>query len=152
MDALIKLLTINKEFVFSGKIEDLRRILKDSKDINYEVLSKRELKFTPDVSWGTMKMSGGVNFGINVRAFLADEGSDQLRIKFKTSVRPEHYFLIVLFLFFFAGAIFSDESKWMILYIFGLWIICHSWFQFIYRLQENFLLDKVVKRLSLSIM
>jgi hypothetical protein len=152
MKKLIKLLTIDKEFVFNGRLSDLQQILKNLKDINYETLSERELKFTPTISWGTLTMTGGVGFGINVRAFLVDQGSDQLRIKFKTRVRPEHYFLIVLFIFFFIAAFANDEPKWLIPYVFGLWIIGHSWFQFIYRIQENYLVDKVAKKLRLSVM
>jgi hypothetical protein len=152
MSKLIKLLTIDKEFVFIGQMGDLMEKLKNAKSINYEILSEREIKFMPNISWGTMVMAGGHGLvdGINIRASVNDLDSDRLKISLRTRVRPEHYFLIVLFIFFFMGVIFSSESKWLVLYVFGLWIICHSWFQFIYRLQENYLVDKIVKRLGFA--
>lgn len=146
MKELIKRLTIDKDFIFLGQFQDLNEVLKKSKDINYQMLSEREIQFSPTISWGT----GGMGFKINVRALVSDLNSDRLKINIKTSVRPEHYFIIVLFIFFFIGIISSNESKWHIVFVFGLWIICHSWFQFIYRLQEKYLLDKIVKRLRLS--
>lgn len=148
---LIKLFTIDKEFVFKGQLHDLSEILDRSKDINCEILSRRELRFTPDFSWGTLGISGGVSFEIYVSAFLTEHDPGQLIIHFKTGIRPEHYFFIVIILIIFGVTIFSDESKWLILYVAGLMIICHSWFQYIYRLQERYLIDKIVKKLKLSV-
>lgn len=149
MKRLIKLLTLDKEFVFAGKQEDLMMLLKNSKDVNYEVLSDNEVQFTPDISWGTMSIGAGFSVGIKVNAILADREVDRVNVNFRTSIRPEHYFLIVVFVIFFVGIIFSNEPKWLILALFGLWIVCHAWFHFIYRLQETSLVDKVVKKLRL---
>lgn len=148
MKQLIRALTLNKEFVFNGQMEEFKEILKKS-NLNYETLSEREIKFTPTISWGTLTFGGGFSIGISVRALLSDLGPDRLKINLRTSVRPEHYFLIVVFIVFFINAISDDESKGMFIYVFVIWIVCHLWFQFIYRLQENSLADKVVKRLRL---
>jgi hypothetical protein len=150
MSDLIKLLTINKEFVFLGKIDDLKTTLTSSKDIDYELLSEREIKFRPTISWGTMTGQIRLVEGIHVRAYVAVLDSDRLKIFLQTKVRPEHYFLVVMFIIFLIAISFSDESKWALLYVSGLWIICHVWFQFIYRLQENRLVGKIVKKLSLT--
>ena len=150
MIELMKLLTINKEFIFIGKIDDLIATLKSSTHIDYELLSEREIKFRPTISWGTMTGQIRLVEGINVRAYVAILDSDRLKIFLQTKVRPEHYFLIVMFIIFFIAIAFSDESKWALLYVIGLWIICHIWFQFIYRVQENYLVDKIVKKLRLT--
>jgi hypothetical protein len=152
MSRINKLLTIDKEFIFFGQLDDLRGQLKNSKDINYEMLADGQIKFKPRISWGTMTMTGGLDLvdGINVKGSATNLDSERMKINLRTKVRPEHYLLIVMFIAFFIGVIFSDESKWLFLYVFGLWIICHSWFQFIYRLQENYLVDKIVKKLRLA--
>jgi hypothetical protein len=149
MKQLVKRLTINKEFVFRGGIDDLKEILKNSKDINYKAFSAREIKITPSISWGTMTMSG-IRVPISVRATFTEQNPGELRIILTTKIRPEHYLLVVLFTFCILGVVFSDEPDWLTIYVFGLWIICHLWFQFIYRLQENHLINKLVARLGLS--
>ena len=142
------LLTIDKQFSFKGQLDELHEILRNSKDINYELLSERELRFTPDISWGTLRISGGVSFGIYLKATLKEQDCSSVKINFKTNIRPEHYFIIAVFIFFFVGVIFSGESMWLFHYVLVLWIILHCWFQFIIRLQENYLLERIVKRLS----
>lgn len=150
MNKLVKILTIDKNFLFKGSHEDFIEKLTKSKGFNFQKLSKREYKFRPDVSLGTMRLSGGFGFGIYLNVFLRDQGSDQMRINFKTNIRPEHYFLLFILLVCILGIIFSGESKLIILYFLGMSLICHSWFQYIYRLQENYLMDKLIKRFRLS--
>jgi hypothetical protein len=148
MKKLFELLTIDKEFIFLGKRKELNEILKNSKDLNHRTYSENEIEFTPTISWGTLNV-GGIGLGIYIKASVRDFDSDRLKIRIKTSLRPEHYFTVALFAFFFVSTISSNESNWIILYIFGLWIVCHAWFQFTCRLQENYLVDRVVRRLKL---
>ncbi|MBS1553548.1 MAG: hypothetical protein JSU09_01365 [Bacteroidetes bacterium] len=151
MNNFTKLLTVDREFIFNGQLTDFNERLGKLKDIRCNALSDREIKFSPFISLGTMVISGAVGLvdGINVRAIISDTDTNQLKINLKTKVRPEHYFIIVLFIFSFVAIIFSNESKWLIPYVFGLWIICHAWFQFIYQLQENHLIEKIVSKLRL---
>jgi hypothetical protein len=151
MNGFMKLLTVDRDFVYNGRLDDFNERLRNLKDIRHNSLTDREIKFSPFISLGTLIISGAVGLvdGINVRAIISDTDSNQLKINLRTKGRPEHYFIIVLFIFFFVAIIFSDESKWLILYVFGLWIICHAWFQFIYRLQENHLIEKIVSKFRL---
>jgi hypothetical protein len=154
MEDLIRKLTIDKDYIFSGQRKDLINILQDTQVVNFKLIDHTEIKFYPDISWGTLVFKGGLAGlkvdGINVRAKTSALGTDQLKINFRTRIRPEHYFIIGLFIFFFTGTIFGkDEPWWTFIYLLGLWIICHSWFQFIYRSQENHLIEKVVKKLRL---
>jgi hypothetical protein len=93
MKRLLKLLTIDKEFIFQGHHEDLKEILKNSKDLKYTYRNhlENEITFTPTISWGTLNV-GGMSFGIRIKAFVSDLGSDRLKIKITTSIRPEHFF------------------------------------------------------------
>jgi hypothetical protein len=153
MTDLIKKLTIDRDFVFSGERKDLIAILQETRVVNFKLIDHTEIKFYPDISWGTMVFKGGLQVlkveGINVRAKTSPLGPDRLKINFRTRIRPEHYFLVGLFVFFFIVNAFTNEPGWIFLYLLGLWIICHSWFQFIYRAQENYLIEKVVKKLRL---
>ncbi|MBI3221385.1 MAG: hypothetical protein HYZ44_17875 [Bacteroidetes bacterium] len=155
MKDLIKKLTIDKDYVFAGQRKDLINILQDTQVVNFKLIDHAEIKLYPDISWGTMVFKGGLTGlqvdGINVRAKTSTVGTDRLKINFRTRIRPEHYFIIGLFIFFFIGTIFSKEKPgWTFLFLFGLWIICHSWLQFIYRSQENNLIEKLVKKLRLE--
>ncbi len=153
MADLLKKLTVDRDFVFSGERKDLIAILQEARVVNFKLIDHTEIKFYPDISWGTMVFKGGLQGlkleGINVRAKTSPLGTDRLKINFRTRIRPEHYFLFGLFIFFFIVNVFTNEPWWIFLYLLGLWIICHGWFQFIYRAQENYLIDKVVKKLRL---
>lgn len=154
MKDLIKKLTIDKDYVFWGQRKDLINILQETHIVKFKLIDHSEIKLYPDISWGTLVFKGGLSGlqvdGINVRAKTSTLGTDRLKINFRTRIRPEHYFIIGLFIFFFIGSIFGKEEPWWtFLYLLGLWITCHSWFQFIYRTQENYLIEKVVKKLRL---
>jgi hypothetical protein len=153
MKDLIKKLTIDRDFVFSGERKELISILQDTRVVNFKLVDHSEIKLYPDISWGTIVFTGGLQGlqveGINIRVKTSPLGPGRIKINFRTRIRPEHYFMVGLFVFFFIAATFSNESWWIFPYIFGLWIISHSWFQFIYRAQENYLIEKVVKKLRL---
>ncbi len=152
MNDLIKRLTIDKDFVFVGQLDDLKQELEKSKDLNFDILTEKEMKFFPTISWGTMAITNGIGLvdGINVRALISESNHGRLKVNLKTSIRPEHYFIIVIFIFISMVTILTEESKWIVLLDLVLWIIVHWWFQFIYRFQENYLVDKVVDRLRLT--
>lgn len=153
MADLIKKLTIDRDYVFSGQRKDLITILQDTRVVNFKLIDHTEIKLYPDVSWGTLIFSGGFSGlkieGINVRVKTSPLGADKLKINFQTRIRPEHYFLIGLFTFFFVINASVKEPWWVFLYLLGIWAICHAWFQFIYRAQENDLIQKMVTKLRL---
>src|SRR5438132_686827 len=106
MKNIIKILTIDKEYVFLGDKKDLISILQESRVVNFKLIDHTEIKLYPDISWGTMVFKGGVGLvdGINVRIKTSALESARLKVNFRTRLRPEHYFIIGLFIFFFIGA------------------------------------------------
>lgn len=152
MRKLIKLFTINQEYAFYGTRLEFNEKVITFKSIDFEYLSEKEIKFSPKLSLGTLIFEGGLIAveGINVKATISEFDSDRLRIKISSKVRFEHFFIAIMFLFFLIIPIIKNESIWLIFSILGLWIIFHSWFQFIYRAQENQLIHTIVSNLKMK--
>lgn len=144
MKKLIKRINIDRDFCFSGQRADLNLILKNTQGIRYQFNAHNELKFSPKISWGVLNVIGTE---INVRALLTGLDSGKIKINFRTSIRPEHFFLIVLFAIPFFTL---DLTIWGVLGLVGLWIIFHLWFHFIYRYQENKVIDNIIEKLKLK--
>ena len=148
----MKQVIIDRDYVFTGQIADFISAVQNIKKVNVSVFSDCEIKLSPTISWGTMTSTGGLSFidGINVKVLLSKLSENSVQVNFKTSVRPEHYIIIVIFIGFGIAVSLSDEPSWLYVYLFGLWIIMHLWFQFIYRFQENRLVEKLVDKLELK--
>lgn len=148
----LKHLTLNRSFIFDGNREEFMDILRQTDNIAIEKTTKQEIKIAPTVSWGTLTFSGGASsYGINIRANLTEFGPNKLKVHLRTPIHPEHYLVIVTFIFFLVISGFSGGSKkseWF--YVLGIWIVCHLWFHFMYRLQENYILKKIVDKLGLK--
>lgn len=149
MRKIIWSLTINKSFVFDGSREDFFQNLNDIKSINYEVVTFEEIELSPDVSYGTLFL-GSYGYGISVKAFLSQNEDNQLKINFKTKVRPEHYLIAVMIIGCYAILPIFEKQNWLYLYLFGIWIVCHFWFQFFYRYQENHVIENLVSKMGLE--
>jgi hypothetical protein len=145
---LINRLTINKTYYLVGEVSDFEIALNNTKGIRHQVDGVNEFCFSPTASWGTL--SGPIfNSQITVRALVAELDDGRVKINFRTRVRIEHYFLIILFIIFFICFNHADESPWVNFFLLGVWIIFHVWFHFIYRYQENRLIEKLVEKLRL---
>lgn len=144
----IKSLTINRDYIFFGLQADFESQLNKIKWVRTNPTGKNEIKLFPFVSLGTLMFGGIGSLSINVlvRSSPIDEGT--LKINFSTKIRPEHYFIAALFILFLIVFILK-EGIGVGLFILGLWIIFHLWFQLVYRVQENHLIDKVVGKCRL---
>jgi len=87
---------------------------------------------------------------INIRATISEFDAERLRIKLSSKIRFEHYFIAFMFILFLVFSIVEKESIWLIPSLLALWIIFHSWFQYIYRSQENQTIHTVVSKLNLK--
>jgi hypothetical protein len=151
MSRYLKILVIDKNYVFPVNRKDFIRALEAAQVVNVQNLDNNEIKLYPDVSWGTMTTQGlSLVEGINVRATTCALDANRLRINFRTSVRVEHFMLIVIFIFFIIMIVAANGMSANLIVIGGLWAICHCWFQFIYRLQEKKVISKVVRKLELA--
>ncbi len=142
-------LTINKSFVLDGSREDFFQNLNDIKSINYAVVTFEEIELSPSASYGTLFM-GSYGNGISVKAFLIQNKDKQLKINFKTKVRPEHYLIAAMIIGFYVILPMFEKPNWLYLYLFGIWIVCHSWFHFVYRYQENHIIKELVSKMGLE--
>jgi hypothetical protein len=145
MNFLTKHLTINRDFIFVGQKKDLNNKVKAS-GMLYEFIGDNEIAFFSRVSFGTL----GLGFRIKVKLFVSSADSQQLKIKFTTGIRPEHYVTILLVLVFIISYVLGHDIEWTIIFLPVIWISAHLWFQFIFRLQEDSLLSKVSMNLKLK--
>lgn len=143
-----KRLTIGKKFVFEGNRASLDEILRTS-DLNYSTVTESEVVFYPTVSFGTLT-AGGLGSRISVTALLTPFGEDRTSIHLRTDVRPEHYLIVVTFMIILVTTSLADDPGTTSPCIFATWPVCHVWFQFIYRLQENHLVENIKSKLRLS--
>jgi hypothetical protein len=101
-------------------------------------------------SVGIMTVSGGFGSRIGVRILLGELDRGLMKVTIKSSMRPEHYIIAVIFVIILVATTFSNESKWFILLDVGLWPITQIWFRFVYRYQEYLLVDKVIAKLGMK--
>jgi hypothetical protein len=152
MRKIRKLFKIEKEYAFSGTLVDFNEKVRTFKSINVELLSENEIKFSSQLSLGTMISNIGLfaTEDINIKATISEFDAERLRIKLSSKVRFEHYFIAFMFILFLVFSILEKESIWLIPSLLALWIIFHSWFQYIYRSQENQIIHTVVSKLNLK--
>lgn len=131
-----------------GQVADFETALINTKGIHHSVVNVNEFCFSPTISWGTL--SGPIfNSQIIARALVAKLDNEIVTINFRTRVRIEHYFLVALFIVFFVVFNQTEESPWVNVFLFGAWTFSHLWSHFIYRYQENRLIEKLVEKLRL---
>jgi hypothetical protein len=152
MRKIIKLFKIEKEYAFSGTLVDFNEKVRTFKSINVELLSENEIKFSSQLSLGTMisNIDLFATEDINIRATISEFDAERLRIKLSSKIRFEHYFIAFMFILFLVFSIVEKESIWLLPSLLALWIIFHSWFQYIYRSQENQTIHTVVSKLNLK--
>jgi hypothetical protein len=144
-------LELNREFNYQGTKEELEQSLTSFKELNIENVSKKSYKLRPHFSLGTIRVKGlpGLIDGINVVFTINEIEKEKQHIRFTTNIRFEHFFIAIVFIVIITGILFSEESKWLVLYSTGLWLVFHLWFHWILRVQENLVVEKTVKRLRL---
>ena len=149
MKKIVNYLTIHEEFVCEGETNEMKERIQRINGATLKPLSDDEVKLSANSSAG-IAMSGGIGLSIYVRILLAELEPGLMKVTIKSDVRPEHYAIVILFLFFFFGVAFSPASKWFLLLVLGLWPIVQLWFRFVYRYQEYLLVDKVIGKLGMK--
>ena len=148
-----KYLRINKSFQFLGTFEALRLEMESLTD-NYSEftcnrLSINSFEILSIVSLGTLTVSGGSFNPIRVQAEITKLDEATSLVNISTYVRIEHYFFVLIFAVILMTEIYMKGPWSMSLITIGVFFIFHLWFHFIYRLQENSLIKKIVKQLGL---
>lgn len=146
-------LTINKKYSLkpnSNLNEQIEALLDEKEEFEATKLDNSLIKIISKVSWGVLIIrGGGGGFPIYV---IVDSSNSKTHgtLNIKTKIRKENYFLFGMLILFEISGTFSNEDIWTHIFVVGLFIVSHFWFHFIYRLQENVLIKKVVSKLQLK--
>ncbi len=154
MKKLRSLFIMDKSFRYKGSPEDLKQkmtIFSQSKNTGRIIFNrnKSEYKVYARTSWGTLRFMGAVGFSISVHVKIEDSISEEQIIRVYTNLRPENYFLGFAFILSFIAILLSYQSFLQPLIIIGTFVLTSLWFNFIYKIQEEVLLEKVIKQLKL---
>lgn len=148
-------LTINREYssqLSKDEIIDLLDQCTKSTKVGKFYCKKRKdnlYKVSARFSVGTLNFSGGFG-GLAINALVDLSNADNGKLHIRTNVRVEHYFLgIVLLIMLYSNIAAGGFAALHLLGVFGIMAITHFWFHFVYRVQENMLIRKVVELLGL---
>lgn len=144
MKSLFKSLTINRIYTFFGSREDLNDRIQQS-NIDHNIVNDGLVEFAASISFGI----GTKCPPIAVQVSIVEFEQDQIKIRIKTTIRPEHYFLLLFGAIFFIAAVFDADDAPALVYVLLGWPIFHLWSHFVFRVQENILAKKVAKALHL---
>lgn len=149
---LLNKLRLSKQYTFDGTIADLVKEFEQIENLRVERVGHNIFKLRPFVSYGTLIVwgLGRTVDGINVTATLTQTNENKQRILFTTKVRPEHLFIVIIFPFFMFIIIWKEGRIEELAFVFGLWLVFHLWFQFVYRVQEKMVIEKVVDQFELT--
>jgi hypothetical protein len=151
MEKLIKYLTIKEEFVCEGEMNEMKERIQRIKDVTFEEVNTDEVRLYANAAVGIMSVSsGGFAVRIGVKILLDELEPGLMKVTIKSSMRYEHYIIALIFVIILFAIMFSNESKWFIPLILGLWPITQIWFRFVYRYQEYLLVDKVIAKLGMK--
>ena len=145
---------MDKSFKYKGSPEDLKQkmtIFSQSKNMGRIIFNrnKSEYKVYARTSWGTLRFMGAVGFSISVHVKIEDSISKEQIVRVYTYLRPENYFFGFAFILTFIDALISCHSFLTFIIAIGSIALTTIWFNFIYKVQEENLLEKVIKQLKL---
>ncbi len=144
---------MNKSFRYKGSLDDLKQKMGSSsqgKNTDKILFHKNKSEYTvyANISWGTLNFSGGGGFSIKVHVTIEERFPEEQIVKIYTCLRPENYFFGFAFILSFIAALMS-KSFLPTLIIVGTFALITLWFNFIYKVQEEILLEKITKQLKL---
>ncbi|MCV9386183.1 hypothetical protein [Reichenbachiella ulvae] len=145
-------LTINKKYRLNSETnfnDKLNELLTETDEFEINKLENNLIKIISNISWGVLIVKGGGGFPINI---LIDTSNVEINrtVEIRTKIRKEHFLLMGLLILFQVGAIFSNKDIWTQLFVITIVLISHFWLHFIYRVQENTLIKKVISKLELE--
>lgn len=146
------LFILSKSFVFSGSkkllIEKLHA--SDNKDFYINDHKRNVYEIKARIAYGTLRFSGGFGAGISVNLKIEPKNEDEQIITIYTELRPENYFLLIFAFFTIISIVLSGASIAPILISIVILPVMTVWFNFIYKVQEESLIDKIKKRCKLK--
>ena len=149
--ALLNKLRLNQEYSYFGRLEEGESKLLALDGVRVEKIGNNKYKLRPVRSLGVLMTSGAqLVDGINVNTTVTEMDKNKQAYLFTTTIRVEHFFIATLFLLFLIGMIAQHEPYYTFLFLLGLWVIFHSWFQMIYRYQEKAIVDEAVQKMRLN--
>lgn len=155
MKKIRSLFIMDKSFRYNGSLADFNQKMatlsqsKNRNDISVEK-NKNEYIIFAKRSFGTIKFSGGGGSSIKIHVCFEEGTPEEQLIRIFSYLRPENYFLGIAFILSFISVITStDPLLSTTLFIIGLFVFMIIWFNFIYKVQEEILMEMVTKRLKL---
>lgn len=137
-------LKLNETYTFNGTLAQLEERILAMKRPRVET-RKCKYRFIPPVSFGTLHFGWGKLLFINVDATIISRSDNIQNVTLTTEIRPEHYFLVCMCLFF----IVTSNTTEMRLTALGISAFCFLVFHIIYRLQENEVVKCIEAQLDL---
>ena len=152
---LLENLKLSKDYFYQGTFTDLEERLEQVKhmkcNFSYRRINKLKYNFKAKLSLGILMTKGFSPVeGININAIIVIEEENCQRIKFSSSIRPEHYFILIVFIFIGSVLLSTQAFSISFLGFLVLWIVVHAWFHYILRMQEEEVMISVVKKLGLK--
>jgi hypothetical protein len=153
MKKLRSLFIMDKSFKYKGSLEDLKQkmtIFSQSKKTGGITFDKNKSEYTiyANISFGTLMFTGG-GFSIKIHLTIEESIPKEQIIRVYTYLRPENYFFGFAFILSFIVAIMSNQSLLPPLITIGIFVLTILWFNFIYKVQEEILVEKIIKQLKL---
>jgi len=139
---------LRKDYVYEGNIDQLENKLTSISQVTVAKTSSSEYNIESTGSVGILFVNNIPLTGINVTAKIVESTSTNQRLLFTTKMRVEHYFISIICLFLVFVAISKHEPIITLLSLLVIWILCVFFFQWIYRMQEEALLTKIIRVLE----
>ncbi len=148
-------LTLEEFYVFEGsEIEMETRLYRTDyrPDYHFNIKpGKRKTHvITPLVSVGIGMVNGGGGKHITVCLEKVNVTENTVEIRLYTTIRPENWVMMVLFPVVLAITSASGLPFVHVFFLALLLIIAFGWFNFVYRNQEEALIEKIKRRLRLG--
>ncbi|WP_318344807.1 hypothetical protein [Flagellimonas baculiformis] len=145
MNGLLKKITLKKEFLFDGSIEELNEKLRIQNNQKFRVkwIDYKSFKFLAKFSIGTLifRYTPSIIEGIKGYADLDEMETGKVKVTLSTKVRIELYIFLVIIIVGFIAALFVNKNIPIGLSLFTPIVLI--WFWFVYRVQEKILFKKV---------
>ena len=135
---------LQKELVFQGDYLALKKHLETTqRTYNVEEISREGFKVYAENSLGTFI---GHSYGINAMVYIKSSHENPLRLKFRTHLRLEVIFVLIMALVFFlaTAAKGAEGTIWGLIIPPALVFCFWGW----YRIQERMLLSQFKKTLG----
>ena len=149
--SLFDKILLNETYVYRGEKDVLLQKLKRNKLVSR--LSKNTFEGRASFSLGVLMGSGGMSLNNGIKVFFEIEEVEPAKyyLNFSTKLRIEHFFFAILFLFIIIGTSLSSDTPFYVpLFMFALWGVTHLWFHFVFRWQEQGLIEDIIRPLKVK--